>query len=901
VEKLHSMNNEFMNERLSLERRLMIVEKIAQESLEAIKHNQEILNQSILAHPTIQSLSASFKEALAFMNEFAMVKEELRSLASEVLKLSSQSVNLSEFLALKDRLLRCDAQVSEKLPELVESTKRLLDFSQVAGNKHEHYDFLLSRLNLDLTALSNKADSTSLLASQVSGSLATSGEEVKLVKARLTSLEGSSGKDLTLLKDLSGSLAAKLQTFENKLVTINRTQSAETNNVLQHIKLLEEKLDFYEKCLAALQRQPPAVPALAQQTPQTGAEPSPLAALNKSLTAINVAPLALLSSAPVPLSAPAQAAPPSPAPAPAVADAPKPVEISAPAAAVVPSPPVEEPLPVPAPAPAAPVTEESDEIQPFEAEASFAEEEEEAEESEGPGPGKPSFGLSSIQQEASDGSLLRSMSLLNSSTSAGPGPAANVSQDIPLAVPQSFSSGRIANEWDEDDFDDDHEEDGRPKTAAAAAPVARPTDAQEDEDAGSESSEDDEDEDEKLMASLPAQMEPQKVADKDEEAEEDEDEADEQFDQLTEAIRSHKFDALAADPRPSALENSFDSESTASPLKPPAAQPSSLLTGAGRKALEEDDEFEFEVDDVLQAPAPAPAPSNNNTTKAAVPPLALNLLGQPAPAAASRPPVATASFPSTAASTPMKPGTAASEASDWDASLEDLDQQEAEAEARATHHRHDHDEDEPRPSVPPLDDFLLADTSMERPQNSWDQSSASLASSAAGQQGGAGKLSIKPVVPRLSLDNLKKEEEKFLTPPPSYSSLPAQVNEEPATKPNPSQPAHTNNTSSSNNAASLLENSFDESFDQSTDLLPPARPPHAPVAAQPARATAEPSAQDVSALEINTSHDALASHRGGRQLETPQSLNSSVVHSPATVGSSSTPNPGGSSNTQAIR
>lgn len=124
LEKLHSMNSEFMNDRLSLERRLIIVEKIAQESLETIKHSQEILNQSILSHPTIQQLSNSLKESLQFLKEFNLLKEELRILSNDFLKLSSQQIPLSDFLFFKEKLMKCDMIVNEKLPEYFESTKK---------------------------------------------------------------------------------------------------------------------------------------------------------------------------------------------------------------------------------------------------------------------------------------------------------------------------------------------------------------------------------------------------------------------------------------------------------------------------------------------------------------------------------------------------------------------------------------------------------------------------------------------------------------------------------------------------------------------------------------------------------------------------------------------------------
>jgi hypothetical protein len=300
------MNNEFMNERLSLERRLMIVEKIAQESLETIKHSQEILNQSILSHPTIQSLSNALKDSLQFQQEFSLLKDELRNLSNEYLKLSSQQINLTDFLFFKEKLLKCDLIINEKLPEYFESTKKLLDFHSVVTNKNEHYDILLQHLNLDMTSLSNKAESMNLLTIQLNGNLSTNNEEMKIVKNRLTALEQSLQKDINILKDLNGSLASKLQSQENKLTTMNRTQSSETQNILQQIKFFEEKLAFYEKHIQSVQRMPMLAQELAQQQQQISLEGTSnnnnnLSSLARNNNNINVAPLALLSTT-IPLS-----------------------------------------------------------------------------------------------------------------------------------------------------------------------------------------------------------------------------------------------------------------------------------------------------------------------------------------------------------------------------------------------------------------------------------------------------------------------------------------------------------------------------------------------------------------------------------------------------------------------
>jgi hypothetical protein len=96
---------------------------------------------------------------------------------------------------------------------------------------------------------------------------------------------------LNNLKDLSGSLANRLQLNENKILTMNRTASSETTSILQQLKLFEEKLEFYEKQLSSQPRY-----YLPTQHQQQQLADGNLTTLDRSSAHINVAPLSLLSS-----------------------------------------------------------------------------------------------------------------------------------------------------------------------------------------------------------------------------------------------------------------------------------------------------------------------------------------------------------------------------------------------------------------------------------------------------------------------------------------------------------------------------------------------------------------------------------------------------------------------------
>ena len=236
-----------MNERLGLERRLIIVERIAQESLETMKHSQDIIHQSILSHPTILQLNNTLKDVHNLTQDITLFKQEIRELQNELFKLQSTMIPLSDFLFYKEKVMKCDTMITEKLPEYLESTKKLLDFSSLVTTKQEQYDFMLNRLNTENTSVGNKVETFHLLTIQLQGNISTLNEETKLMKQRVGQIETSSSKEVNALKDITGSLASRLQSNENKILTMNRTQSSETTAVMQQIKLLEEKLEFYEK------------------------------------------------------------------------------------------------------------------------------------------------------------------------------------------------------------------------------------------------------------------------------------------------------------------------------------------------------------------------------------------------------------------------------------------------------------------------------------------------------------------------------------------------------------------------------------------------------------------------------------------------------------------------------
>lgn len=597
VENLHKMNNEFMNERLGLERRLIIVERIAQESLETMKHSQDIIHQSILSHPTILQLNNTLKDVHTLTQDITLFKQEIRELQNELFKLQSTMIPLSDFLFYKEKVMKCDTMITEKLPEYLESTKKLLDFSSLVTTKQEQYDFMLNRLNTENTSVGNKVETFHLLTIQLQGNISTLNEETKLMKQRVGQIETSSSKEVNSLKDITGSLASRLQSNENKILTMNRTQSSETTAVMQQIKLLEEKLEFYEKMASSQPRYVtlPGPPLTASEAPPAV---SALAALGKTTSNINVAPLSLLTSAAVPMASTTSSAttaiPPEVTTAASIEKTEAPEKTVAPVSTVpsVSSAPSSTVIAKEVLRPQLPVTTATSEssskkiikqelrgVPPVLITTEVdAVAEEEVDEVQGFDPLEASFDqpttttrppLHNTTATAASMSSIPIVHSLNSS-SGGLGGAGNQSSllnSISMLDASTVSDapnksgvtvGKVPNEWDEDSFDSRDDVGGKEdKVVSRGGSHALPDDASF---APTESEQEEEDDD-KLMSSMPAVMSRRGIADKDDDEEDEEednddhkedkkgddeseedngDESDEDFDELTAQIDQMK-------------------------------------------------------------------------------------------------------------------------------------------------------------------------------------------------------------------------------------------------------------------------------------------------------------------------------------------------------------------------
>jgi hypothetical protein len=249
VERLTDMSREWSTERAGLDRRLLVNERIAEDCLDRIKLSQSAVESYFKASPDVKRFQRSAELVAQLQLQLGTVQEEVRSTAISVHKLEANASTKNEHLELRERVARMEPTVLERLPDYMESTKRVVDLSMSMQSRLDKLDTLTSLQHNDLASMISKVSAVDVLATQLKGLTTVATEEVKRLSSAVAELDAGTRKDINYLRDLTGSISSRVVAVEGKVSVMNKTYAADTvttNNALAKLTTICEDLQAHD-------------------------------------------------------------------------------------------------------------------------------------------------------------------------------------------------------------------------------------------------------------------------------------------------------------------------------------------------------------------------------------------------------------------------------------------------------------------------------------------------------------------------------------------------------------------------------------------------------------------------------------------------------------------------------
>lgn len=207
IERISDLSRDWSTERVGLDRRLLVNERIADDCLDRIKLSQSAVESYFKASPDVKRFQRSAELVAQLQQQVNAVHEEMRTTSATVHKLEANSSSKNEHLELRERVGRMEPTVLEKFPDYFDSTKRVVDLSLVLQSKVDKLDALSTHQHNDLQSTMSKLSAVDVLAMQLKGTTTVATEEIRRLTASVAEIDSVTRKDVNYLRDLAGSLS----------------------------------------------------------------------------------------------------------------------------------------------------------------------------------------------------------------------------------------------------------------------------------------------------------------------------------------------------------------------------------------------------------------------------------------------------------------------------------------------------------------------------------------------------------------------------------------------------------------------------------------------------------------------------------------------------------------------
>ena len=207
IAKINDLSKDWLLERVTLDRRLLINENIAADCLERIKLSTTVLDNYFQNSKDIITFRQTTEDFNKLQVSFNSLVNDVRDTSNTVVKLNANYVTKSEYVSLMERLTAMEPVVHDTVPEYVESTKKLVDYSLVMQSKVSNIENINAHNNNELQTVTTRLNSLTTTASTASSLATVASEELKLISGRLNQLDTSYHADVSSLKDLTGAMS----------------------------------------------------------------------------------------------------------------------------------------------------------------------------------------------------------------------------------------------------------------------------------------------------------------------------------------------------------------------------------------------------------------------------------------------------------------------------------------------------------------------------------------------------------------------------------------------------------------------------------------------------------------------------------------------------------------------
>lgn len=207
IGKINDLSKDWLLERVTLDRRLLINENISADCLERIKLSTTMFDNYFQNSKDIMTFKQTTEDFNKLQQTYNNLVNEVRDNSNNIYKLTANNVNKSEYVALMERLTAMEPVVHDVIPEYIESTKKLVDYSLVMQAKVSNIENINAHNNNELQSVSTRLNTLTTNCTTATGLATMAVEENKLLTGRLNQLDSSYHSDVAALKDLTGSLS----------------------------------------------------------------------------------------------------------------------------------------------------------------------------------------------------------------------------------------------------------------------------------------------------------------------------------------------------------------------------------------------------------------------------------------------------------------------------------------------------------------------------------------------------------------------------------------------------------------------------------------------------------------------------------------------------------------------
>eukprot|EP01038_Epipyxis_sp_PR26KG_P004463 gene4463-6311_t len=254
--QIQSLSKEWESERVSLDRRLLINERISEDCVERLKLSQTMIDTHLIASPEFKKIQIMANDMQAVVVGQESLRAECRETANNVYKLQATTANKNDVLMIRENLNSLESISKEKLASLTALTNKLTDDSLAMTKKLLAAESSNNQHNTSIMAINSKLSNYEMDRESLSLLKNTSNihnEDLKQVNAKYQSIEAQLTNEINSLKSLTGSLSSRMMTTEGKLTVSINTSTAENQSKSSQLSLLTQQTRNIEQNLQQLQ------------------------------------------------------------------------------------------------------------------------------------------------------------------------------------------------------------------------------------------------------------------------------------------------------------------------------------------------------------------------------------------------------------------------------------------------------------------------------------------------------------------------------------------------------------------------------------------------------------------------------------------------------------------------